>query len=261
MKFGLWIAIAYVLFSGCTVNYSLEYDTTLKHNETSGNNDLDFKFTPLYNGVMFTIVNNSDETARILWDKSYFIMPNGNSSKALNPDLLREEKEIVDKSSNVSTVPSRSEFSRFTTSTLNATKFAFANISSFYTRIGSYESSSIRILNDEFVRSENYWPYQVVVDMGSAMNDSTKTQVAIRGLETISNFVEMNNHLGVGFVIEQSGKEEEYRFDILIDKVHAIRKVSESSSEGKSTRVYYLLDFTYSTESKQWIKVGREIPN
>jgi hypothetical protein len=175
--------------------------------------------------------------------------------------LLTEEKEVVYKSSNISTIPSRSEFSRFTTSTLNSKKFSFTKISSLYTRIGTYETSNTQIINDEFVRTENYWPYQAIVDMGLAEDDSSKEQMAIEGLGKVSDFVELNNHLGVGFVIEQFGRETEYRFDFSIHNVHAIRKVFERSADGKSGRDYYLLDFTYSAESKKWVKVGTEFHN
>jgi len=258
MKLRFWTVLACIFLTGCSTKYFIKYDTTIKCSNSTTDSELNFKFIPLYNGIMFTIINNSNKTVRVLWDKSYFIMPNGNSTKALNPDLLREEQEIVIKSSNESTVPSRSEFSRFTTSTLNATKFAFSNISSFYTRIESYETSSIRIINDEFVRSDNYWPYKIKVKAGS-MIEGEKNQSIIKQLENISNFVELNNNLGVGFVIESSGLEVEYRFDISIDKIHIIKKVFEPPSRFNSSRKFYVLDFTYSTESDKWIKVGKEI--
>ena len=69
---------------GCGTQYSLLYKTNVIPSFESSTTPLSFTIDPLYNGVVFTVRNNSDHTAKIIWDKSYFIMPDGNSYKALN---------------------------------------------------------------------------------------------------------------------------------------------------------------------------------
>ena len=104
------------MLSGCSTQYSLLYKTNVMPNFKADKTDpLTFSLDPRPNGIHFTVQNNSDQTAKIIWDKSYFIMPDGNSFKALNADLLGEGYTTVIKAQYVSTIPSKSTFSRFTT--------------------------------------------------------------------------------------------------------------------------------------------------
>ncbi|MDQ1363003.1 MAG: hypothetical protein QG652_863, partial [Pseudomonadota bacterium] len=57
---------------------------------------------------------------------------------------------------------------------------------------------------------------------------------------------------------EHRGTEKEYRFDIRIDKVHAIRKI-DVFEEGKPSRSIYMLDFTLDVPSMKWSKIGTEL--
>lgn len=93
-----------ITISSCSVNYELSYDTYLENSEPKGlrfqDDSFIFNFIPVSNGIFFSINNLTDTTAFLIWDKSYFIEPDGNSYKAINLDLLKVEDEIVHKELN-----------------------------------------------------------------------------------------------------------------------------------------------------------------
>ena len=93
-------------FAGCTKVYKVAYQTSLADSDRLDFEDeyFAFKFVPLPNGIWFDIYNKTKTTAKIIWDKSYFIMPDGNSYKALNTDLLKEERRIAEKAKYLSLI-------------------------------------------------------------------------------------------------------------------------------------------------------------
>jgi hypothetical protein len=258
------------MLTGCGTQYSLLYKTdvvTAFKNDSS--EPLTFAIDPLYNGIIFTVRNNSDQTARIIWDKSYFIMPDGNSYKALNTDILKEEKEIVHKAKYVSTIPSKASFTRFTTSSLNADKIRTGEAYGFATTWQNYTSVHIKYLVEDFIRYGSYWAITVKVDPFASSPGQTEEAAELNALIPIGNSVRKNNNLGLGLVIEHRGKEKEYRFDIKITKVHAVKKVNvseenksykeKSAEKDISHQTKYILDYTFDVPSNKWEKVGIEL--
>lgn len=250
-----------LILAGCGTQYSLLYNTKVAADFRSENTDpFTFYIDPVPNGIIFTVRNNSDQTAKIIWDKSYFIMPDGNSYKALNTDILKEEQEIVVKAQYVSVIPSRATFSRFTTASVNASKFKFEEAAVFSSTWQNYTTTNIKYLEAEFLSYGNYWPLTVNVDVSDVMpkeNDEIKIRNA---LNSISNEVARNNNLGFGLVIEHRGTEKEYRFDIKITKIHAVKKVNVAK-DGESAKTKYILDYTFDVPSNKWQKVGAELKN
>jgi hypothetical protein len=120
-----FLLVLVVCLFGCVSSskYLTEYDTYLKGSETKSlqfkDNRFSFDFVPMPNGVLFTIINKTETPATLLWDHCYFIQPDGNSSKALNMDLLGENSETKEKAKYESVLPPNARFSRFTTSVLN----------------------------------------------------------------------------------------------------------------------------------------------
>lgn len=110
------------LITSCSTYY-FTYDTYLEKSNPRSLQYKDslfkFSFIPVPNGIYFKIDNLSSKPAYILWDNCYFILPNGNSSKALNIDLLSMATEVLIKEKNESIIPPNSSYARFTTSNIN----------------------------------------------------------------------------------------------------------------------------------------------
>lgn len=255
--------------AGCSTQYSLLYKADVKPNFKTENNDqLTFNLLPLYNGILFSVHNNSDQTARIIWDKSYFIMPDGNSFRALNTDILKEQKEIVDKAKYVSTIPSRSTFTRFTTATLNANKIRFENINAFYSSWNNYNSVNIKYLTEEFIRYGIYWPNVIKINVPPAFNDEERIRnenATMDELNPLGNKMINNNNLGLGLVIEQNGIEKEYRFDIRISTIDAVKQVAtpikNDDGVSEATIQKYIIDYTFDLSANKWERNGAELKN
>ena len=229
--------------AGCTPSYILYYETEVRLNgsEVLADNIFAFQLLPAYNGVLFSVENKTDRTARILWDNSYFIMPNGNSYRALNTDILEEESEVVEKAEYTSSIPSHSTFSRFTTSTTFANKMSHVKVSQFYRRWGDLVTINTNILEEESLQFEPYWPYKT------------------SSLEKLRDFANGNNRLGLGLVLEWADREIEYRFDITIKEVLAInlRRILPPAPTRRA-RVGYRLEYRLNVGDWDWQEVGEE---
>jgi hypothetical protein len=244
-----------ILITGCTTNYSIIYESVLKNSDnlTSIEDDFEFNFHPIYNGIIFEIKNNSNQTARLIWDKSYFIMPNGNSYKALNTDILKEDYEVVEKAEYISTIPSNSKFKRFTTSALNTTKFEYSTISQLNLRLNTSDISYSQVINEGYIVSNPYWIPTIYTE--STVKDTTVSEV----LKPISDFINVNNNLGLGLMLEHNGIEKEYRFDFIITKAHFIYYKYNTSEESGTSAGKYVLEYTFFVEEKEWEHVHQEL--
>jgi hypothetical protein len=249
------VIFSIIFITGCSTHYSIIYETRLSKSENLSltEDDFEFNFFPTYNGIVFEIKNNSDQTARLIWDKSYFIMPNGNSYKALNTDILKEDYEVVAKAEYVSTIPSNSKFKRFTTSSLNSAKMKYTTISEFNLRLNTSDISYTQIIKEEFILSNSYWTPTILIE--SAVTDTTASEL----LKPISDFINTNNNLGLGLMLEHNGIEKEYRFDFIITKAHFIRYKLNSSDELGNTTDKYYLEYTFFVEEKKWENVHKEL--
>jgi hypothetical protein len=254
--------------SGCATEYSLLYKTKVTPSPSvASSKAFTFNLAPLPNGIVFSVVNNTNQTAKIIWDKSYFIMPDGNSYKALNTDILREQKEVVDKAQYISSIPSKSTFTRFTTATLNASKITQENVSVFVAKWNGYDTTHVSSVRQEFLHYGAYWPVSTKADVAMATNDkktgsikkltSMEEAKVLKALKPIGNTIQKGNKLGIGLVIEHEGVENEYRFDVVVEQIDAV-KTTKIQQEVTPTIEKHWLDFTYDVATDNWQKVEIE---
>src|SRR5271169_2818751 len=116
MKAIILISVSIVLF-GC-VSYRTLYDTYLLNSDPPKSlqfkdNNFEFVFQPVENGIWFQVKNLNEKPAFLEWDRSYFIEPSGNSYKALNTDLVNENSETKIKEKYESILPPNAIFQRF----------------------------------------------------------------------------------------------------------------------------------------------------
>ena len=229
MKTNLRIIILIVagclIIGGCKVLYHHTYYTYL---ENSPDESLQFKdsvisviFSVKPNGISFDIKNLTKNNMYLIWDKSYFIDPKGNSSKALNTDVLETNKKILDKENYESVIPQGSHFARFTSSVKNLSLFDTYNSLTIYNEA----TKSVNSFSDysEFYQTGTYWY------LGLKRNYSSKGDIANLDkaeISLIQKFIPNNNELGMGFTLKYKEKELEYHFKFPIKKVEISRKLS-----------------------------------
>lgn len=216
---------------GCKVSYLYTYDTYLENSPikslTFTDSLIRVDFYPLPNGVQIDIENLSPQNLYLDWEQSYFIKPDGSTSKALNTDILETSKDIVDKDNNVSIIPKGSHFIRFTCSAKDIDFFAFQTTSVFHNRItNTYNISSGY---SEFFKRRPYWL------LGGDRQYNSKSELpsyhqneAIRVQEFILN----NNNLGLGFTLKYKGTELEYHFRLPIKSSTVFMKTSDDTFSG-----------------------------
>lgn len=207
------ISIFILLFLvSCSTNYHIIYNTYIQGSKEKVNYFQDdkfmFDFNPVNNGILFTIKNLTDKSAYLIWDRTYFIEPNGNSYKAANMDALEVEKQLSDKEKYESILPPQSLFKRFTTSDINAHKYQ----TEYITINKNYEDnlSIDKIIYSEYLTAGLFWPIEVKKD----------------NLITIIDYIVKNNNMGVGFVIKQGEKEYEYKFNFKFKRASAMQEIT-----------------------------------
>lgn len=217
-----------LIIISCSTTFNVAFDTYLSKSPTKAlsysDEKFDFNFIPVSNGIWFTIKNNTEQTAYLIWDKSYFIDPSGNSYKALNYDVIAITDEVARRENNESPIPAKSTFSRFTTSNTNLQKFSEYNsktVNNYFTNY-SYTTS----FNKDFFNIGNYWITKFDFNETSgyyySSGDKTLEPEDIylnKKCEDIKKFIKQNNNLGLGLFIKDSEKTYEYRFDFKIKEV------------------------------------------
>src|SRR4030042_1480044 len=87
-----------LILSSCSISYKVSYQTYLEGNPDESleyrDSIMKISFYTRPNGIYFDIENLTSNNLYLIWDKSYFIEPDGGSSKALNTDILETSKEI-----------------------------------------------------------------------------------------------------------------------------------------------------------------------
>jgi len=253
----LLVVVILLVVSGCSPKYFLHYQTEIAASDNCLADEEIFEFSlqPVYNGILFTVENKSSNTAKIIWDKTYFILPNGNSYKALNTDILDEQHETVQKAEYISTIPSRSTFSRFTTAATKVNRINYVEVSEFYTRWNYRNSSSALIFEEELFVADSYWPLETENKKGGEPEDLLLDPIP---MGVMGNFIKANNKLGFGLVIEMEGIETEYRFDIKILGVDALSATKKYDRfKGKYEYVNCKLEYSYRVQNTTWEKIGQ----
>jgi hypothetical protein len=234
---GLLSALLVIAFlSGCATTYRTDYHTYLLESEPKSLhfNDavLAFEFQPVPNGIWFKIENQSETPGFLIWDRCYFIAPNGNSFKALNIDLLDENEETRAKATNESILPPKAIFSRFTTSILNLGELSTLNItgiSNYFPGTGFHVSVSEM---NRFYRIGRYWPdlYDIYWDsLGVRDVKRPGSLLADEVLAGIISYAINNDKMALGMCIRIGETLYDYRFDFRFDKieVHQVKGKKE----------------------------------
>lgn len=224
------------LLVSCSTNYHIIYDTYLEGSKEKVNyfqdNKFNFEFTPVHNGLFFTIKNLTDKVAYLIWDRTYFIQPDGNSYKAINTDTLEEDKQISYKENYESILPPKSLFKRFTTSDINAHKFKSEDITIYKDYVNNI--STEKIISSEWIGASRFWPLIAKKD----------------DLINVTEYITNNNNMGIGFVIKQGEKEFEYNFNFKFKKASAMQEI-------KSYEMTKWVE-KYSAEEDAWIWKKKE---
>jgi hypothetical protein len=218
------ILIITTLISSCKISYLVSYQTYLNGypKDTLLYNDsiIKVKFETKPNGIYFDIENLTKNNLYLIWDKSYFIKPNGESSKALNSDVLETNSSIGNKENYESIIPQNGHFDRYTCSSKDISFFQVYKSTVFYNEatkvINTYTDYS------EFYKRRCYWY------LGEKKQYSGKKEIPSLDKQEISKiqeFVNNNDKLAMGFTIRNKEKEIEYHFEFPIKKVEIYKKI------------------------------------
>ncbi len=219
----LLILFVTLMLTSCATRskYFVVYDTYLKGSQpkslTFQDDKFLFEFLPVPNGVYFNIKNLTSSPAVIIWDRSYYIEPNNNSSKLLNMDIFQEERETLLKTKYESILPPGANFNRFTTSALNVDKFQNIDksIISANMTMGNYNISmtSADWKYSEFFTYGRYWS-----DIGNILQSELPQK-----LEDVKDYILNNNNMGIGMAIQINHEIVDYRFDFKFKNVSVYR--------------------------------------
>jgi hypothetical protein len=247
----LFILLSIIGFvSGCATSYRMDYHTCLFGSEPKSlqfkDDKFTFEFTPVPNGVWFKIENLSGVSGFLVWDRCYFIEPGGNSSKALNVDLLEENTATRDKAVYESILPPNAIFARFTTSALNIEEFSAlrsSQITNYFLRM----SSSFVEMN-KFYNFGRYWPEFLPVYWDSTRRAETRASLSLseRTYTDISSYLASNDRMGLGLCIRLNESFYDYRFDFLFEKIEVFK------IRGKKAK---LIGSASKADSWNWIHV------
>jgi len=248
------------IFYGCAPVPSTYITVYESHLDKSSPKSLQFKddkfefeFSPYPNGVYFMVKNINGIPAFMIWDRCYFVEPNGNSSKALNVDELGESSDPTKKSKYESPIPSNGKYGRFTTSSrnLNVFKSAYSNSAGFnlylYDNKGYptlFETNAReRIDFETFYKTSQYWPDFVRPDVPDSMLESSENTE----LENMRNYLINNNNMGLGLGIKLNDSIYDYKFDFKIHKVTVFKTQKENG--GKEITKEY----SSASDSNSWV--------
>lgn len=213
------------IVSGCAARYRMNYHTYLLGSEPKSlqfkDDKFAFEFAPLPNGIWFEIANLSEVPGFLVWDRCYFIEPGGNSSKALNVDLLEENVATRDKAIYESILPPNAIFARFTTSALNIEEFSSlrsSQITNYFLRA----TTSFSEVN-KFYNFGRYWPEFLPVYWDSVSRRETTSSLRQSTFTDISSYVANNDRMGLGLCIRLNDNFNDYRFDFRFDRIEVYK--------------------------------------
>jgi hypothetical protein len=210
----------FTIFLFCSNAYFVKYDTYLKNTIPKSlffsDDKFEFKFLPVPNGIEFTIKNISGLTAFLIWNRSYFIDPSGNPTKAMNWDLLSTNEKSFVKENFESILPPNSTFTRFTTSVLNVNQFSNW---SFYQQYAPLINTNYTFESYlKWYEGGKYWITSYLIPSDEKdIYDSILTDYVIR-----------NNKLGLGLCIKVNDSLIDYRFDFKFSKIEVWDTVSRT---------------------------------
>jgi len=220
----LFFALISLLYGSCKVSYLVNYETYIEDNKDESieyrDSLIKVIFYPMPNGIIFDIENLTENNLYLVWDKSYFIEPNGSSSKLLNTDILETNSAIREKENYESVIPQNGHFMRFTSAATKISEFSKYNSSTVYNEI----SKTIRTNIDysKFYLTSKYWytgtmrPYSYKKEIPNL----DKQEISV-----VQKYIANNNRLALGFTIKNKEKETEYHFKLPIKKATISKKL------------------------------------
>lgn len=217
------LSLIFLCLISCETTYYYQYETLLKGSTKQELSFEDeyfyFNFLPRPDGIIFLISNKTNKPAYLIWDKSYFIEPNGNSVKALNTDLLESSSRVAIKENQESILPQHAKFCRFTTAITNFQTVNYSQATSLSsTYLNNYFSlSNSNTLFSSFSASvaKNYWPAEVRRPIGAWSLEN-------EGKE-LTDYIKQNDNMGLGIYIKQDEKIYEYRFDFKFKRLNVYK--------------------------------------
>ena len=220
------ILLITLILSSCKVSYLVTYQTYLEGNpeESSEYSDsiIKVKFETKPNGILFDIENLTTNNLYLIWDKSYFIEPDGESSKAFNQDVLETAVSIRDKENYESVIPQKAHFKRFTCSSKNISLFSIYTSLTFYSE--ALKSINTNADYSKFNKTGTYWY------LGENMSYSEKSEIPILNsivAYKVQKEINERNSLSMGFTIKDKEQEIEYHFKFPLKKAEIFNKTSQ----------------------------------
>lgn len=248
-----------IFLSSCSIYYKVEYQTYL---EGSPNESLQYRdslvnvsFDPKPNGIYFNIENLKKNNLYLIWDKSYFIEPNGSSSKSLNIDVFETPSPIREKENYESVLPQGYRLKSFTCSSKDISIFSTYNSLTLYNQL----TNSINIYSDynEFYLLGKYWY------LGEKVSYSSKSEIPKineNEVSLIQKYIKDNNNLSMGFTIRNKNNEFEYHFKFPIKKVVVLNRKGQNGFYTKIVELNKDNEFkSISLEGKKSIQQGNPI--
>jgi hypothetical protein len=218
------LAAILIVISSCKLSYLTNYETYLlddpEQDLVFSDSIISIRFDTKPNGIIFDIENHTDRNLFLLWDKSYFVDPSGNSSKLLNTDILETTKSITEKENYESIIPKGEHFRRFTCSVKNLSFFQTYNSYSILNE--ATNTISMNSYYNEFFLGGKYWYLGSKREYGSKSEIPTLDMLECR---EVKNFIQNNDQLGMGITIKNQDKEIEYHFKFRIKCVIISKKL------------------------------------
>lgn len=220
------IVLSSIFVMACSTNYIVTYDTYLEESVTKelrySDELFDFSFIPVQNGIWFTIKNKTNKMGYLDWDESYFIVPSGNSFKALDMDAINTVEEVSKKSTNQALIPAKAIYERFTTPNINMKKFVESDHITFRNIFSNF---NITLSNyTHYFEAGSYWVTSFSSGQGwndpYMQNNKSEGSILDRYCELIKNDLIMNNKLGLGLNIIHEDTIYDYHFDFRVKQVN-----------------------------------------
>ncbi|MBP7462253.1 MAG: hypothetical protein KBA26_13275 [Candidatus Delongbacteria bacterium] len=232
-----------LLATSCARDYAIFYqshiDGVANNLNKVSNDKFEFALYPTYNGIYFTIINLTDKSATLVWDKCYIVEPDGNSFKAANMDVFSEQRETLLKSSYESIIPPHSKLSRFTTASTNISMFSMDMVNVYKT----FTSNRIQyeMISYDKTIPGYYWKPYITAKPNEILN-------------TPFLFMMDNNNLGIGFHLIYDGQSLEYFFRI---KVHSVEAYETNTNLEFGSPQVLKLKFTAIPDTWIWKSVEK----
>jgi hypothetical protein len=172
--------------------------------------------------------------------------PSGNSSKALNTDILNTENKVLSKENNESIIPKKGTFRRFTTSAKNVSLFQHIDASKYYL------NPNVSIQNttyNEIYLHNPYWITSSKFHYNGGKDSKIKEKDELNRMKL---YGQSNNNLGLGFTFRKGDKQFEYDFKIKIDKVIAHYVCSDGS---------FGTDVIKLSQTEEGLNISDNLPN